>query len=194
MLLTSVIKMLSEKSGYSLRYSSDCERLAIDIEVVTGERLGNTTMKRMLGFTGEDTCPRLSSLDIIARYLGFTDYDHLLQHINNTGESDFVSVADIDAKSIHAGDIIKIEYSPNRHVDFTALGECRFCVSVSHNSKLRVGDVVEVRQFAKGFPLICSSVEHGGTLLGSFVAGKIDGLTSLKHIKATEIPTPDHPN
>ena len=49
MLDKNIIKLLEEKSGHPLNSSSACERLALDIESKTGEQLGFTTLKRLLG-------------------------------------------------------------------------------------------------------------------------------------------------
>ena len=72
-----IIELLREKSGNEILLSRDCELLALDVESVTGEHIGVNTVKRLLGFIADEREPRTSTLDIIARYLGFTDWDAL---------------------------------------------------------------------------------------------------------------------
>ena len=72
-----VIDLLKRKSKKDFRLSGDCEYLALDIESVTGEHIGVNTLKRLLGFIDDEREPRPSTLDIIARYLDFENWDLL---------------------------------------------------------------------------------------------------------------------
>ena len=72
-----VTDLLKQKSGRDFRLSGDCEYLAFDIESVTGEHIGVNTLKRLLGFIDDEREPRISTLDVIARYLGFENWDVL---------------------------------------------------------------------------------------------------------------------
>ena len=72
-----ITDLLRQKSGNEIRLSRDCEFLALDVESVTGEHIGVNTMKRLLGFIADERTPRTSTLDVIARYLDFEDWDAL---------------------------------------------------------------------------------------------------------------------
>ena len=69
--------------------SRDCELLAPDIESATGEHIGVNTMKRLLGFIADERTPRTSTLDVIARYLGFDNWEALRLFDENSSNSTF---------------------------------------------------------------------------------------------------------
>ena len=56
-----VTDLLRQKSDKDFRQSADCEYLALDIETVTGEHIGVNTLKRLLGFIGDDGISWLSN-------------------------------------------------------------------------------------------------------------------------------------
>lgn len=177
MLDKRIIRYLEEKKGSPIRASSDCERLALDIESATGERLGVTTLKRLLGFTSEKAQPRISTLDIIARYLGFESYSLLEDSLNNKGDSEFDDVSEtILSSSLSPGEEIKILYSPDRSLIITHLEEDKFIVKESINGSLKEGDVIFVESLTSGLPLNVQDVIRNGESLGGYTAGKKFGI------------------
>ena len=70
-----IVQLLKDKSVNDLRQPSDCEFLSLDIESKTGVRVGSTTLKRLLGFAQDERSPHASTLDAIARYLGYAHWD-----------------------------------------------------------------------------------------------------------------------
>lgn len=70
MILSQITKSKIEKVlGKEIRYSSDYDCLAIDIEDRTHEHIGVNTLKRLLGDIPASNEPRLATLDVIAKYL-----------------------------------------------------------------------------------------------------------------------------
>ena len=177
MLDKNLIKLLEEKSGNKLDSSSACERLALDIESETGEKLGFTTLKRLLGFTSEQAVPRQSTLEILARYLGFNSYIELEDAIHNRGDSGF----DSNAESIISSQLpdqaeISLSYSPNRRLKLKHIRNEEFIVMESINSSLRKEDVIFVNSFTTGLPMIAKDVIRNGLRLGRYVAGEKFGI------------------
>lgn len=168
--------LLEQKSGRGLRLSADCEYLALDIESKTGEHIGVNTLKRLLGFIDDEREPRISTLDIIARYLGFDSWD-LLKVYDDKSNSSFGSSSDeICMKELTIGQQILISYLPDRELILCYKGKNHFNVIQSKNSKLIIDDDLEISHIVKGYPLIISDVKRGGNSLGSFTAGKIQGI------------------
>lgn len=176
----NIVRLLNEKSGHELRQPSDCEYLSLDIESKTGIHIGATTLKRVLGFAQDERMPHTSTLDAIARYLGYANWDELSQ-IEDKGNSDF-DAADEEIRSadLRIGAFVEIAYLPDRKVRLQYLGNQRFRVVRSINSKLHVNDEVEVLNFVLHHPLLVLCVWHDGASLGQFTAGRISGLSSIK--------------
>ena len=135
-----VTDLLKQKSNRDFRLPSDCEYLALDVESVTGEHIGVNTLKRLLGFIDDEREPRISTLDVIARYLGFDNWD-VLSIYDSRSNSSFESSAE----------------------------EIR--------SKLKPNDQLTITHIVQGYPLLVSEVIRDGMPLGSFTAGKAQGIS-----------------
>lgn len=175
-----IVQLLKLKSGSKLRQPYECEVLSLDIESKTGVRIGSTTLKRLLGFAQDDRTPHVSTLDAIARYLGYAHWDELSK-IEDNGNSDFDSGDDeIRSADLLPGANVEITYLPDRKITFHYLGECRYRVTSSENSKLQKDDEVEILTFVLHHPLLVVNVFRAGDSLGQFTAGRVSGLSSIK--------------
>ena len=184
MLDKNLIKLLEEKSGNKLDSSSACERLVLDIESETGEKLGFTTLKRLLGFTSEHAEPRQSTLDVLARYLGFNFYKELEDVLNNRGDSDFdCNSESILSSRLPADTEINISYYPNRRLKLKHAKDDEFIVMESINGSLHPGDIVFIDTFTDGLPLVVKNVIRLGKSLGTYTAGKKLGIKIEPHSK-----------
>ena len=191
MLDKNLIKLLEEKSGNQLNSSSACEHLALDIESETGERLGFTTLKRLLGLTSEHAEPRQSTLEILAGYLGFNSYKELEDAINNIGDSDFDSNAEtILSSQLPEEAEINISYSPNRSLKLKHFKNDEFVVVESINGSLKTGDKIFVDSFTSGLPMIAKDVIRKGESLGRYVAGEKFGIKIENNKPATDKARP----
>lgn len=175
-----IIEMLKRKSGSGLRLPSDCEILSLDIESKTGVRIGATTLKRLVGFAQDERTPHTSTLDAIARYLGYAHWDELSK-IEDHGNSDFDTPDDeVRSADLQTGAFVEITYLPDRRLTLEYLGDNRYRVTASENSKLQQGDEVEILNFVLHHPLLVVNVCRDGESLGQFTAGRVSGLSSIK--------------
>lgn len=177
-----IIELLKRKSGNNLHLPSDCEFLSLDIESKTGIHIGTTTLKRLVGFTSDERTPHASTLDIIARYLGYAHWDELSK-IEEKGNSDFdISDDEIRSADLQVGVCVEVTYLPDRMLRFLYLGNRRYRVVESQNSKLKTDDEVEILNFVLHHPLLVICVHREGEQLGQFTAGRVSGLSSIRII------------
>ena len=175
-----VIELLKRKSANDLRLPADCELLSLDIQGKTGVRIGATTLKRLLGFAQDERTPHASTLDAIARYLGYAHWEELAK-IEDQGNSDFNSSDDeVRSADLQVGKVVEIAYLPDRVVTLRYLGNNRYKVEQSQNSKLQADDEVEILNFVLHHPLLVVQVWRNGESLGQFTAGRVSGLSSIK--------------
>ncbi len=181
MISQKIIQKIQEKFQQPIKYSQQCEALSMAIQEATGQTLGTTTLKRMLGFVNGPTNARPSSLDIIAQYLGYPDYNLLAKDLGEDNEiSDFRAVDSLDSNDLIAGEQVQVTYHPNRLLLLSYLGNNQYIVNQSRNSKLQKGDKLTVSGFNVGFELLISDVERGGTHLGPYQAAKQGGITGVE--------------
>lgn len=182
MLSPITIQHITEKYGKPIRYPRDCMVLSVEIESATKKQLGVNTLKRMLGFIDEIREPRLETLDIIAKYLGFENWDIYWASISKEGNSEFGKLEAIKVMELKLNDQIEFHYTPDRIVVIQYCEDYLFDVVRAEHSKLLVGDKIEVRHFYLNYPLKINDVIRKDVHLGSFTAGKISGITFLKKL------------
>lgn len=182
MLPQSIINKILAKYGKEKVYSADCAALSESIG------LGETTIKRMLGLVGESSperhrTPHVSTMDILAKWLGYENYKTLLQEL---GEGDYTSeftpMQTIEAVKLTVGTQIQLRYEPARVIVMTYLGDNAFLVNESKNSKLVKGDRIELTHLTLGQELLVREVIRGDRNLGGYRGAKDGGLTSLEII------------
>lgn len=171
-----VIGLLEQKARHELRISADCEYLAYDIESVTGAHIGVNTIKRLLGFVIDERQPRTTTLDIISRYLGFDNWETLRIYDDNSNSSFQTTVDELRTTDLSVGQRVQVTYLPDRLLELEYVGNNQFRVLSSQNSKLHEDDEIIVTHIVKGYPLLVNEVIRDGMQLGSFTAGKAQGV------------------
>lgn len=163
------IKYMETQCGRKIRSSADCEYLALDIESLTGERIGVNTIKRLLGFIKDERNTRITTLDIIARYLGCESWEQLSRMDQAYASSAFTGKRkEVVVRQLEIGRRIRIIYYPKRNVVIEYKGDCHFIVLESENSKLLPGDELVLTHIIERYPLWVSEVFRDGESLGSF--------------------------
>lgn len=182
MLPQTILDKIMEKYGKQTIYSADCAPLAAMMGV------SETTVKRMFGLVGKDSpeknrVPHNSTMDIVSKWLGYTSYKELLCEIGEgDSSSEFTSLHKIETKDLTAGTQIQIRYEPARVLVMTYLGDEKFLINESKNSKLLKGDMIRLTSLVLEHEMIVSEVIRGGRSLGGYRGAKDGGLTSLEVI------------
>ena len=177
---STIISLLSEKAGKDISTKAGAEFLRNDIEARTGEALSLNTIKRLVGILHYDSSPREITLNILAKYLGYSNWNQLLNAIQYK-ISDFNTPTNfIDLKLQPIGKEILIKWEPGRVIKIRHAGEGVYQVKESVNSKLLKGDVLTLSQIAVGFPFMVKEVVRGGQLLGSYTAACTEGVSSVE--------------
>jgi hypothetical protein len=182
-MLSDIIKQkIEERYGKAVRYPKDCEALALIISSACNERVSASTLKRLYGFVLGVEQPRQFTLDLIAQYLSFPDWDALINNINNVNYSEFISLSEIAIDQIIENEIIEFGYKPDRNLAVKFLGKQQFEVMKSEKSKLNVGDIITIYHFVLGYPLLINEVKRNNKDLGQYIAGKLSGLTYIRKV------------
>lgn len=178
----NTIYQLKIKSGLSFSQSKDYALLAGMIESATGEHISDNTLRRLMGVKEDAGVPRMVTLDIIARYLGYKSWD-LYQRFGSSETPDSRFVEDkkvISSSHLTVGQQIELKYHPNRTLVLEYCGNEIFLVKTVSGGSLQVGDRLTIYSFVEGMTLFVSNVERNGNSLGQYVAGEVSGLLSVK--------------
>jgi hypothetical protein len=182
MLNAAIIKQIEEHFGKPIKYPKDCEGLSKAIQIQSNKLISFSTLKRLFGFVKQVEQPHTYTLDIIANYIGYKNWEEALRFIEGQDNSSFFQVEGIDVGNLKKGNKIEFTYDPKRNVVLLYKGKNLFVVESSKNSKLLKGDVLTFTYIAISHPLITSEVIRNKISIGKFTGGKTNGITSIKII------------
>lgn len=177
---------IERMAGRKIRTSQDFEWLAKEIEARNHEVVGVNTLKRMWGYYGgEPVNTRQSTLNVLAKFAGFADYDtfKISENPSIKGKSSkFVVSRQLNTRQLEPGMRIHVRWLPDRHLVMEHDGGGRFHVVEVENSKLNMSDTFDCPLIIEGEALFLGNLNHyaaDGTLVGtySYVAGKEGGVT-----------------
>ena len=178
-----IIKMLRKKSGNDLYLPSDCEFLSLDIESNLGIHIGATTLKRLLGFANDGRTPHASTLEVLAKYLGYAHWEDAVNQEEKYSSGFDTPEDEIRAANLTVGDRVDITYSPDRHVVFEYVGDDYFVVVEREGNKLELGDRLQIQNFILHHPFYARNVYRGDECLGPYSAAVVSGIDTLKLIE-----------
>lgn len=179
-----ILRRIREKVGLDMTRSVDFDVLSQSIKDNTNENLGINTLKRLFGFKTDKVVPRLSTMDIIAQYLGNKDYESLIKELGEDADiSIFTPVDCLEVQELERGSQVKISYEPNRVFFLTYIGDFRFVVNEVEGSRnIRKGDLLTITQLAVGHRFVVTHVNRDGEELGAYESAKFKGLKSVEII------------
>lgn len=175
----ALIKLLNEKVGYDVATVAGARKLRDEIERDTREMLSVNTIKRLFGLLPYTNEPRESTLDIFARFLGYSSWRVLIEIISDRESGFNEKESFIDAELLPEGCLVRLEWEKDRVVTLRHLQGRIFKVENALNSKLKAGDMLDLGQIAVDFPLIVKEVMRDGESLGSYSAAVTTGLKSI---------------
>lgn len=166
--------------GREMKTTSDFDHLAAHLLEMTKVRISAMTLKRFWGYLGEKNMrqPRLSTLNALALYVGYTDWMTYYKHSSAAGEveSDFLKNNSLVTNSLVKGTQIRLMWQPDRVVIVRHEGYEVFTVVESVNSKLSVGDTFRCGLIVEGEPMHLSGLVHEGGEQTSYVCGRKNGV------------------
>lgn len=180
---------VEQKYGKVLGTTTDFEEFSIYLTKQVGIHLSSSTLKRLYGYVSDEHKPRITTLDILAQYLGYKDFSAFTIWLktSNKFNSSFFDANRLASNDLEINSHVEIGWSPNRLLTLRFLGNSCFEIEKAENSKLRVGDRFITGCFIMGQPLYLPYIERNGEHTAPFVAGRNGGLTIINVIKKQEV-------
>ena len=166
--------------GRQLREARDFEELSALLLKGTRERLSPTTLKRLWGYLkNEEVEARPHTLDVLARLVGFHDYEDFCARAEGLDEvqSSILSEERISTEGMRRCQRLVITWRPDRRIVVKHLGDSRFEIIEAENTKLCVGDTFRCHLMIQHEPLYLDDVVHLGRPAMVYVAGQRDGVS-----------------
>jgi len=177
-------QLVAESAAHSIETSTDFIFLSGEIKGRLKETVSTSTLKRIWGYVDGYASIRTVTLDVLARFVGFPDWETF---VTDYCETDSVqSSHKVMAKSLHSnelavGDNVEICWNPNRRLMLCYKGDNLFEVVESENAKMKVGNLFTCDQFTPNEPLYVEHITEDGSK-ELFVMGNKGGLTKVSRI------------
>lgn len=166
--------------GRAMMTTSDFDLLTASLQESTKVNISAMTPKRFWGYLGEKNMkrPRLSTLNALAKYVGYTDWMTYYKQSSAAGEveSDFLKNNYLVTNSLAKGTLIQLMWHPDRVVTIRHEGYEVFTVVESVNSRLSAGDTFRCGLIVEGEPMYLSGLIHEGGEPSEYVCGRKDGV------------------
>jgi hypothetical protein len=182
--ITLLRQLVEESADHSIATSTDFIFLSGEIQGRLKETLSVSTLKRIWGYVDGYASVRPSTLDILARFVGFSDWETFVSdycEVESVQSSHRVVSESIYAKDLNVGNQVEIAWNPNRKCLLTYQGDNLFEVISSENAKLKTGNRFLCQRFTMNQPLYVDLLTSDGQT-ELFVMGNKGGMTEIsKH-------------
>ena len=141
--------------------------------------VSRTTLMRIWGYLDEKVEPRETTLSILAQFLGYRNWEEFQQNeslSDEEGSNPVLSRRLNVANDLVPDDCLRLTWQPERVCDIRYLGELRFEVTSSENTRLREGDTFECSLIIEGEPLYLDNLRQGNHPPIAYICGKKSGV------------------
>lgn len=164
--------------GRKLQTPRDFDFLSEHVFARLNMMISPTTLKRLWGYLKESTSPRIYTLDVLSKYIGYDSWNDFCQSSENSADiqSNFIASRSLLSEELKKGDRILVTWLPDRKCVFEYTGNNTFVVISSENSKLKSGGTFRCSTFIEEEPLYIDQLQQDDLPPVSYVAGKINGI------------------
>ena len=172
---------VEQRAGFRPSSPADFDTLILKIWEALHENIALSTLERLWGYVDGANNTRQSTLNLLARYVGAKDWRDYLEQLTKEehGSSHPFIAEGVHTQDLQPGQQLEVTWLPNRRCVFRYLGDMRFEVVESVNSKLSVGDTFTSSFFLIGQPLYIDQLIQNAQPPVSYVAGNNGGLQSV---------------
>ncbi len=179
-MLTPLVRdKIIERAEIRMRYSKDCDVLAAKINEKCKSQISPTTLKRIFGFVSGTSNVRRSTLDVLACYLDYEDWDELMKNLLNITDSK-TSISEIKVEKLPKDKILMLQLGPIAYTKLHYKGGLKFHVLEGSNTEVKPGDEIEVQEIKLHYPLLCKEVLREGVTYNNIVLGSVTGVTKIQ--------------
>lgn len=114
-----LFELVEKKYGGKIDTPRDFTALSKQIEVATGHKISDSTLKRLWGYVKNEHNPTKFTLNILSIYTGYKNYDEF----NRRMERDIIT---INEKDIHIGDVISVLFDEGEYLKLEYRGDKKF--------------------------------------------------------------------
>lgn len=175
---------VEQEFGRKPHSTNDFDELELAINTKVPDGISVSTLKRIWGYVKDKRKMRRYTLDSLARYIDFKDFDTFVNYLKTSTKynSSFFNAMQIHSNELKTGQHLQIGWSPNRLLTLEYLGDSKYEIQKAENSKLKEGDRFITGCFIMEQPLYLPFIERNHEQTTPFVAGRNGGITVINII------------
>jgi hypothetical protein len=162
-----------------IRTPKDFDQLRERIFLRLHQHVLATTLKRVWGYLDNESGPSVRTLDILAQFVGYENYQAFCSQSPAEGPepSNLAMNRHLDVMTdLAVGEDIALYWLPDRICRLRYVGDMRFVVTASENTRLKPGDFFCCSIIIEGEPLYLSQLHQGDLKYTNYVSGKRGGI------------------
>ena len=175
LLRTDIEKALGKKCQTPKDFSILREQIYARLNIF----ISPTTLMRLWGYVNEPVKPRRGTLDTLARFLNYHDWEDYQRNatLSKARQSNPIMSRKLSVQSdLRTGCFVRLTWQPERVCDVEYLGNQAFRVIASEKTRLKEGDTFECSLIIEGEPLYLNNLRHENNPPISYVCGRISGV------------------
>ena len=144
-----------------------------------GERLSSTTLKRCWGYLPEEVTSRPHTLDVLAHFLGYYNFDHFVtaHEIDKGPSSDPVLGKSLNPSSdLGMNERVMLTWQPGRVCVIRHLGNGMFVVDEAERTRLQPGNTFYCGLIIEGEQLYLNNLVQAGQRPRTYCCGMLNGI------------------
>ncbi len=179
--LEALVELTNNNFGYVPSTPAEFNELSRLIQKKTGRPLSVATIKRIWGYVSYKGFPSVTTLNILAKYNEYSDWESFFNKSKSAGleDSGFMEESMINSDELNPGDRLLLHWGKEKSCELECIGGKRFRVAESANIKLQQEDVLTLHTLCVGHPVYVSDIERGEERIPAYLGAKKGGLVSL---------------
>src|SRR5690606_29600151 len=146
--IQALINYIEYHTGKKYQAPSDFEKLAGDIFNYTKHHISVSTIKRLWGYIPRRKQVRRSTLDILALYVNYKDFNDYQSKQAKGINSGYLNSQTILSAGLEPGNILEIGWEPNRICQLLYQGDNYYHLISAQNTRLEIGRFFRIAIFS----------------------------------------------
>lgn len=181
--LEEIVQLTNLSIGFTPSTPSGFSILAQRIKRVTGRDVSESTLKRIWGYVRYASFPSPFTLNTLAIFNGYLDWNSYLageKPLASDTTSGFFKEVAVNPAHLKTGDIVELNWFPDKSCRMEYTGDEKFHILESHNIKLMAGDCFKTRSISVGLPFYAMEIHRGERLIPGYIGARDGGITTIK--------------
>lgn len=177
--IRALIDEIEERKGTKFLSPKAFDGLSVDIFNKTKSQISTSTLKRIWGYINSPDKVRISTLDILSKYIDYKDFIDFRERKLYANTSGYLTEKVLLANHLKEGNLVEIGWLPDRYCKLQYKGNGVFSIIEALNTALPCDKTFRIHSFMMNKPLHLEIIEDTPDNEKIYIAGKKTGLNLI---------------